>query len=172
MSIQRPESANCQFLNEPHFQWLSGAREKGSLQGVNAQWSSYWPLSFVTLLVVLRAALLPTHDVYHFASGDLLFTLLNFMLGTLGLIAVLHVYPWIRPYYHFVLFSSASVLLSGTAIAVWAVLTNAMDSRVIFFFCEPMLICLTLMSFVLQSQDGVEDAFKALEALRGSRTSG
>lgn len=115
-------------------------------------------------------ALYPTHGVHHFGSGDLLFTLSNFIFSTLGLNAVLHVYPWVRPYCHFVLVTSASVLLTGTAIAVWAVLTNAIDPRVIFFFCEPMFICLTLMSFVLQSQDGAEHVFKALKDLRDSRT--
>ena len=84
------------------------------------------------------------------------------MLGILGLVAVLHVDPWVRPYYHVVLFSSVSVLLFGTAVVVWPVLTNAMDPRVFFFFREPMLICLTQMRFVLQSQDSVENVLKAL----------
>ena len=67
--------------------------------------------------------------------------------------------------------SSISVLqhsLAGTVLAVWAFLTNVMDPRVINLFYEPMLICLTLMSIALQSQDGAERVFKASKIYRAA----
>lgn len=91
------------------------------------------------------------------------------MLNVLSINIVLYVYPWVPLYYHFVRIKFASIVLPIFA-PVWAVLTNAMNPGVLFFFCWPMLICLTLMNFALQSREGVDHVFKALKDLEDRKT--
>lgn len=81
---------SCQALNQVRFQSLSHAVEKGSPMQASARWSSYWPPSSIALLLVLRAALYPTHGVYSCNPGNLLLTLVKSSLSLLGVTIVLY----------------------------------------------------------------------------------
>lgn len=65
---------------------------------------------------------------------------------------------------------SASMILACTAIAVQAVLKTVTDPSVMLISSKPIYINLTLMSFVLHSQDGAEHGFKTLYDLLDSIT--
>lgn len=96
--------------------------------------------------------LYPTHGVYIFLIGRLIWAILTNLLWALVFADCLFFEPSVRPYYRLATLLSTLGIFAGGSAAIWAFRTGQVSLSVAVFFCEPMLVCLIQMILLQWSE--------------------